>query len=99
MRVGKPAVVTHKSTVTVSYTCDICKQPMPEERGDERHDCRLHFASGDNYPEGDAREHYNLDVCPGCFHARVRPLLKQGLGVDFHITPGEDDYYDKMEPE
>ena len=94
MRIGKKVVKQQATTETVSHACDLCSGPMPVDGVYKRYECRLHFAEGDLYPEGDGRDHFNLDVCPECFHGKLRPLLKEKLGVDFRTSFGEDPYYD-----
>jgi hypothetical protein len=46
---------------------------------------------GDVYPEGDLRDTYSIDICPGCFLDKVKPAI-EALGGKFAIYDTEDHY-------
>jgi len=72
-------------------TRDLCHKDLSKDRRRwEMSEVTIAANIGDFFPEGDMRQHYELDCCAECFLKRVKPALEQALGVEFRERRTEE---------
>jgi len=71
----EPQLIKEREVID-KVVCDICNIDMSNRESYEQSEVNINAKLGCNYPEGDCRTGYVIDVCPTCFIEKSNRLLK-----------------------
>lgn len=69
-------------------SCDLCGQQIVLRPSYSADEVLISAKEGESYPEGEASETTEADVCLPCWKGKIRPAL-EALGLKFHTFDTE----------